>query len=88
MSGGIHRLRHSFCSRLAAAGALPGEIQKLAGHSTLTTTKKYMHVALSLTRLDAAIGLLDHASGLRPSLEKPWRKPAPKTPKPGKAGLS
>jgi integrase len=61
VSGGIHRLRHTFCSMLAAEGALPGDIQKLAGHKSITTTMRYMHV--SPTRLDAAIGLLDRALG-------------------------
>jgi integrase len=61
VSGGIHRLRHTFCSMLAAEGALPSDIQKLAGHKSITTTMRYMH--LSPTRLDAAIGLLDRALG-------------------------
>ena len=61
VSGGIHRLRHTFCSMLASEGALPGDIQKLAGHSSLSTTMRYMH--LSPARLDAAIGLLDQALG-------------------------
>jgi site-specific recombinase XerD len=61
VSGGIHRLRHTFCSMLASEGASPMEIQKLAGHKSLTTTMRYMH--LSPTRLDAAIGLLDRAFG-------------------------
>jgi integrase len=74
VTGGIHRLRHTFCSMLAAAGALPGEIQKLAGHKSITTTMRYMH--LSPTRLDAAIGLLDRAlevSEVGETLEKPAR---------------
>ncbi len=61
VTGGIHRLRHTFCSMLAAEGAMPGDIQKLAGHKSITTTMRYMHV--SPTRLDAAIGLLDRALG-------------------------
>jgi site-specific recombinase XerD len=61
VSGGIHRLRHTFCSMLASEGASPMEIQKLAGQKSLTTTMRYMH--LSPTRLDAAIGLLDRALG-------------------------
>jgi integrase len=59
VSGGIHRLRHTFCSMLAAEGAVPGDIQKLAGHQNLATTMRYMHV--SPARLDAAIELLDRA---------------------------
>ncbi len=59
VSGGVHRLRHTFCSMLAAEGAVPGDIQKLAGHASISTTMRYMH--LSPTRLDLAIGLLDRA---------------------------
>lgn len=59
VTGAIHRLRHTFCSMLASEGAPPGAIQKLAGHASISTTMKYMH--LSPTTLDAAIGLLDRA---------------------------
>lgn len=59
VTGAIHRLRHTFCSMLAAEGAAPGAIRKLAGHASISTTMKYMH--LSPTTLDAAIGLLDRA---------------------------
>jgi integrase len=61
VTGAIHRLRHTFCSMLAAEGAPPGAIKELAGHASLSTTMKYMH--LSPTTLDAAIGLLDRAFG-------------------------
>ena len=57
-------------------------VRKLAGHATLTTTMKCMHVAP--TRLDAAIDLLDRASGLATEFGETVEKPAPKTPKPGK----
>jgi len=63
VTGAIHRLRHTFCSMLASEGAPPGAIQKLAGHASISTTMKYMHV--SPTSLDAAIGLLDRAFGER-----------------------
>jgi integrase len=59
VTGGIHRLRHTFCSILAAEGASPGAIQKLAGHASIATTMKYMH--LSPAHTEAAIGLLDRA---------------------------
>jgi len=59
LTGGIHRLRHTFCSILAAEGASPGAIQKLAGHASIATTMKYMH--LSPAHTEAAIGLLDRA---------------------------
>jgi integrase len=54
---GSHVLRHTFCSHLAMKGAAPKAIQDLAGHSTLTMTLRYMHLAPSALR--EAIGLLD-----------------------------
>ena len=54
---GSHALRHSFCSHLAMRGAALKAIQDLAGHSTLSTTLRYMHLAPSALR--EAIGLLD-----------------------------
>lgn len=44
-NGGIHILRHTFCSHLAAAGAPAKAIQELAGHSDLKTTQRYMHLS-------------------------------------------
>jgi len=38
VTGGIHILRHTFCSRLAMAGAPAKAIQELAGHQNLSTT--------------------------------------------------
>ncbi|HEY2405669.1 MAG TPA: tyrosine-type recombinase/integrase [Polyangiaceae bacterium] len=54
---GSHVLRHTFCSHLAMRGAAPKAIQELVGHSTLTMTLRYMHLAPSALR--EAIGLLD-----------------------------
>ena len=54
---GSHVLRHTFCSHLAMRGAAPKAIQELAGHSTLSMTLRYMHLAPSALR--EAIGLLD-----------------------------
>jgi site-specific recombinase XerD len=71
VTGAIHRLRHTFCSMLASEGAPPGGIQKLAGHASIGTTMKYMH--LSPTTLDAAIGLLDLAF-TRPGFGETLRK--------------
>src|SRR5712691_8416719 len=56
-NGGVHVLRHTFCSHLAMKGAPSGAIQELAGHGDLGTTQRYMH--LSPAALDAAIRLLD-----------------------------
>ncbi|MCW5807216.1 MAG: tyrosine-type recombinase/integrase [Deltaproteobacteria bacterium] len=39
-----HSLRHAFCSELARAGVPVHVIQKLAGHKSIETTLRYMHV--------------------------------------------
>jgi integrase len=64
-NGGLHILRHTFCSHLAMRGAPLKAIQELAGHKDLTTTMRYMH--LSPESRDAAIRLLD---------ERPYGAPA------------
>lgn len=60
--GRIHILRHTFCSRLAMAGAPSRTIQELAGHASLSTTERYMHLAPNAK--DAAIKLLEQRDGL------------------------
>lgn len=57
--GRVHTLRHTFCSRLADAGAAPRAIQKLAGHQSFSTTEKYLHDTDELK--DKAIALLGGA---------------------------
>lgn len=52
----VHRLRHTFGTRLAAAGATAKQIQALMGHKNLTTTQRYLH--LSPSNREAAIALL------------------------------
>ncbi|HXX65853.1 MAG TPA: tyrosine-type recombinase/integrase [Polyangiaceae bacterium] len=59
--GSLHKLRHTFCSHLAMRGASPKAIQELAGHESLTTTLRYMHLAPS--ERDRAIALLDAPPG-------------------------
>jgi integrase len=56
-SCGPHVLRHTFCSHLAMRGAPARAIQELAGHPSLRTTMRYMH--LSPAALDSAIRLLE-----------------------------
>jgi integrase len=56
-TGGLHILRHTFCSHLAMRGAPAKAIQELAGHADLTTTMRYMH--LSPATRQAAIELLN-----------------------------
>lgn len=53
----LHILRHTFCSRLAMRGAPAKAIQELAGHQSLGTTLRYMH--LSPAARESAIKLLD-----------------------------
>jgi integrase len=55
--GALHILRHTFCSRLAMAGAPARAIQEAAGHADLGTTMRYMHLAP--TARGDAIRLLD-----------------------------
>jgi integrase len=40
-----HDLRHTFCSRLVAAGVPLLEVQRLAGHRSFQTTLRYSHLA-------------------------------------------
>jgi integrase len=53
----LHILRHTFCSRLSTKGAPAKAIQELAGHQSLGTTLRYMH--LSPGARASAIRLLD-----------------------------
>ena len=57
---GFKVLRHTFCSHLAMKGATAKAIQELAGHQSLKTTQRYIH--LSPSHLREAIGLLDACS--------------------------
>lgn len=57
VNGGVHVLRHSFCSHLAMRGAPARAIQELAGHKDITTTQRYMH--LSPAAVVSAIRLLE-----------------------------
>jgi integrase len=41
----FHQLRHTFCSRLGDAGVPMPVIQDLAGHASITMTRRYTHPA-------------------------------------------
>lgn len=62
-TGGIHVLRHTFCSRLAVAGAPALAIKEQAGHASLMTTQRYMHLSPKAKR--SAVELLDEMVGDR-----------------------
>ena len=55
-----HKLRHTFASHLAAAGASMKAIQELLGHSDLKVTMRYAH--LSHSNLKATIDLIERRS--------------------------
>jgi len=61
VTGNLHILRHTFCTRLAMAGGPSRIIQALAGHASILTTERYMHLAPGSTseairRLEASAG--------------------------------
>jgi integrase len=49
----VHSCRHSFCTRLGESGCGAFEIQRLAGHSSITISQKYVHPTPE--RLESAI---------------------------------
>jgi integrase len=53
----IHSTRHTFCTRLGERGADAFTIQRLAGHSSIVISQRYVHPTPE--RLESAIGLLD-----------------------------
>lgn len=73
-TGGIHALRHTFCSHLAMRGAPMLAIKELAGHQSLRTTMRYMH--LGSTEARRAIALLDRNTGPSATRETTRMSPA------------
>ena len=58
---GWHALRHTFASHLAMKGVPLNSVQALLGHSAITTTMRYAHVAPSTLRF--AINMLNPKTG-------------------------
>jgi integrase len=61
---GWHALRHTFCSHLAMRGVSPRVIQELAGHSSITTTMRYMHLVPGVAA--EAVRRLETSAALHP----------------------
>lgn len=59
--GGLHILRHSWCTHLVAGGVPVTTVQRLAGHQSLTTTSRYLHALDGET--ERAIRMLQESRG-------------------------
>jgi integrase len=66
---GWHTLRHTFASHLAMKGVPLNAVQALLGHSVITTTMRYAHLAPSTLR--AAIDMLNPKTALGANFGQP-----------------
>jgi len=61
---GWHALRHTFASHLVILGRSLKEVQELLGHSSITMTMRYAHLAPQM-KVDAVNALAQHAADAR-----------------------
>jgi site-specific recombinase XerD len=66
----IHSLRHTFGSRLAIHGRPARRIQYFMGHSSITTTERYMHLSPNETFEDTRV-----LEGMTTKLATNWQQP-------------
>jgi len=64
-----HSLRHTFASQLAMKGAPLHAVQALLGHSSISTTMRYAHVAPSALRI--AIDMLNPKTAMHTTFGQP-----------------
>jgi hypothetical protein len=74
----IHSLRHTMLTRLGEAGADAFTIMKIAGHSSVTVSQRYVHpTPEGLERRSSGLRALMRRSSNRPSLTLKRRRLAP-----------
>lgn len=74
----FHDTRHSCGTLLNAQGASPFTIQRVLGHSQLSTTKRYTHVPIEVTKaaLDGVESLVEATRKKPEGQQEPESKPA------------
>lgn len=69
----LHSTRHTFCTRLGESGCDAFTIQKLAGHSSITISQRYVHQGKAIAQ--SAIERLEELSKKKPEVEHKSKVP-------------